>query len=518
MSEQNENPIIESHWLNWCRLCAKDDVRGNVKVYTSENANTWNSVLVMAIRKYFDVHMRLEDELSGVLCKECYTLISELIDFAEHVNKVQAIFEILRQSEPSKPLDVEALRLQYGLREGDWTHIIKPVLEIENNITKQEDSQELLDVPKQEFIDLGESIESEPPRKLPHLDESIVTHLPLEEIIIAGWDAQKDAQNDPIKGLRGRRKACKFSNKKRSTKQKGKIEADVGQKVENIESDNDKPSLDADLEFLPASPTTSVVESEFHPGSSSGNESEDIKTENDDLDCSRKRRKLKCKWCTKVYLNPGSYQKHLRQGCRKIEQRTKVDKNLYCGLCDKTLSSASALKLHMEGMHENFKPFVCDHCGKQVKTITALNEHLLVHTDDRPFVCPICRAGFKNKARLKVHCQIHTDPNYVCNICGKKLQTRRTWNMHKLVHSEDRKFKCDVCDALFKRSKTLKKHLLSHTGLRPYVCNYCGKTFACNANCRTHKLKKHPHELKKEENGALTSRLTLPTLEELRVM
>lgn len=58
MAEQNENETIECHWVNWCRLCAKDDVRGNVKVDSSEEGTDWNSVLLMAIRKYFDVHVR----------------------------------------------------------------------------------------------------------------------------------------------------------------------------------------------------------------------------------------------------------------------------------------------------------------------------------------------------------------------------------------------------------------------------------------------------------------------------
>ncbi|KAL7730248.1 hypothetical protein ACLKA6_016514 [Drosophila palustris] len=523
MTEHNESPMTESHWLNWCRLCAKDDLRGNVKVCTSENANnTWNSVLVMAIRKYFDVHMRLEDELSGVLCKECYTLISELIDFAEHVNKVQAIFEILRRSEPSDHLNVEALRLQYGLREGDWTHIIKPVLDIESNVTKND----LIGVPKQEFIDLGEVCKRETSKTLGNQDEMNVNSLPIEEIIIPGWDATNVTQNKTNRRLRGRRRTCTLSkadSTEKVTKEKGEEEPDAVQKVEIIDekpiiAEYGSSHLDADLEFLPEIPTTSLVEPEFQVGFSSDSEREDIRTDPDDLDSSSKRRKLECKWCNKVYHNPASYQKHLRQGCRKIEQRTKVDKNAYCELCNKTLSSSSALKLHLEGMHKDFKRFICDHCGKQLKTITALNEHKLVHTDDRPFVCAVCSTGFKNKARLRVHYQIHEEPNYECNICGKKLQTRRTWNMHKVVHSEDRKFKCDVCDALFKRSKTLKRHLLTHTGLRPYVCNYCGQTFTCNANCRIHKLKKHPHELKKEEDGDLPSRLKIPTLDELRVM
>lgn len=57
MTDHNENETIDCHWVSWCRLCAKDDARGNVKVYSSEKENDWNSVLLMAIRKYFDVHV-----------------------------------------------------------------------------------------------------------------------------------------------------------------------------------------------------------------------------------------------------------------------------------------------------------------------------------------------------------------------------------------------------------------------------------------------------------------------------
>ncbi|KAM8706448.1 hypothetical protein ACLKA7_010683 [Drosophila subpalustris] len=569
MTEHNESPMTESHWLNWCRLCAKDDLRGNVKVCTSENANnTWNSVLVMAIRKYFDVHMQMEDELSGVLCKECYTLMSELIDFAKHVNKVQAIFEILRRSEPSDHLDVEALKQQYGLREGDWTHIIKAVLDIENNVA----IKDLTGVTKQEFVDLGEVCESETSKTLENLDKMNVNSLPIEEIIIPGWDATNVTQNKTNRRLRGRRRTCTLSKSdstEKVTKEKGEEEPDAVQKVEIIDekpitAEYGSTHLDADLEFLPEIPTTSLVEPEFQVGFSSDSDREDIRTDPDDLESSskrkkiqckwcnkvyhnpasyqkhlrnvcrksenirtetddldsspkrRKRKKLVCKWCDKVYHNPTSYQKHLRKGCRKVER--KVDQNANCELCNKTLSSSSALKLHMEGMHKDFKRFICDHCGKQLKTITALSEHKLVHTDDRPFVCAVCSTGFKNKARLRVHSKTHEKPNYECNICGKKLQTRRTWNMHKVVHSEDRKFKCDVCDALFKRSKTLKRHLLTHTGLRPFACNYCEQAFRCNSNLRIHKLHRHPHEFKKEEDGVLPSRVRIPTLDELPVM
>ncbi|XP_023032531.1 zinc finger protein weckle isoform X2 [Drosophila willistoni] len=69
-------------------------------------------------------------------------------------------------------------------------------------------------------------------------------------------------------------------------------------------------------------------------------------------------------------------------------------------------------------------------CPKQLKTITALNEHKLVHTEVRD----VCQAGFKDKARLKIHHQNHEEPYFECYICGQRLKTFRTWNMHNLAH------------------------------------------------------------------------------------
>ncbi|XP_043643879.1 zinc finger protein weckle [Drosophila teissieri] len=501
-----------SHWLNWCRLCAKDDAHGNVRVQMNGNSQgAWDNVLIMAIRKYFEVQVQLEDELSSVLCTECYTLISELIDFAEHVTKVQDIFEVLRRTETDhdQQLDLAALRQQHGLCGDDWTHIIKPIpaLEMEasvdsNNvyqkraktlrefpmpetsskeieISEREATSHLLqakkilgmEVPKQEFIDLG-SILLE--KNTSQLDmEDVLDELSPEELS----QSRVDSIISPV------------SVKKYV-------------KSEMLNScDGDAKFLTVDCHRIDLAVATTPHASEST------------------LEEKAKRGRMDCEKCGKVYRNRASYEKHLERECRRIERRVKVDKtSTTCDICNKTLSSATALKLHKEGIHQNVKPYICDSCGKQLKTITALNEHKLVHTESRPFECTVCNAGFKNRARLKAHYQIHAEPSFVCNICGKKLQTRRTWNMHKVVHTEERRLKCDVCGALFKRSKTLKTHLLSHTGLRPYVCNYCGKSFACNANCRSHKLKKHPQEVEQEDGARLPSRLNVPTLEELRVM
>lgn len=469
--------------------------------------------------------MHPEDELSGVICKECYTLISELIDFAEHVNKVQAIFEVLRHSEPNKMLDVETLRQQYALRDGDWTHIIKPVSDIENNVVNQADISDAVPIefyiPKQELMEFGEEMQVEEHNLLNNCEESTVNPLP-EEILVSECNAKSKSPNTPNKRPRGRpRKYPKVipnnvephENCQNIKEKTPAVENNDEEKLNDDEKLNDEEKLNDSANQIPPTPPTLNPEPEPEPLPDSSN------SDNDDVDLNlTKRRNLECKWCGKVYQNPRSYKKHLKTACRKVDHRKKVGKNKYCKICKKNFSSVAAYRLHMEGVHLNSRPFVCDHCGKQLKSLTALKEHKLVHTEDRPFGCTICPATFKNKARLRVHKQIHDEPKYACNICGKMLQTKRTWTMHKLVHTEERRFKCDVCGALFKRSKTLKTHLLIHAGMRPYVCKYCGQTFSCNSNCRSHKMKKHPNELKEEEDAELITRLSVPTLNELRVM
>ncbi|EDX13513.1 GD20730 [Drosophila simulans] len=118
---------------------------------------------------------------------------------------------------------------------------------------------------------------------------------------------------------------------------------------------------------------------------------------------------------------------------------------------------------------------------------------------------------------VDIHLDTHSAEIYECTVCGLKLKTRRTFNKHKLVHSDTRQFKCEVCGSAFKRSKTLKAHLILHTGIRPYKCNFCGRDFANGSNCRSHKRQAHPKELAEEEARGVTRSTLLPMLDELTI-
>lgn len=256
--------------------------------------------------------------------------------------------------------------------------------------------------------------------------------------------------------------------------------------------------------------------------------------------------RYECKDCKRKYKNPNIYRKHMKSiheviienlpdfmcsVCNKdclTESRLKLHMRHHlpdeeklsvpCPYCDRKFSQVGAMRQHVNGIHHQMKPFICDQCGRACKTMAALTEHKLVHTNECPFECDVCHKRFKNKPRLKSHMDIHTQLLYKCPDCGLELNTKRTLLQHRLVHSEEKRFKCEFCDAAFKRSKALKNHLILHTGLRPYKCNFCDRTFSNGSNCRAHKKRAHPKELAEEEaTGKVAERVPIPKLEELKL-
>ena len=256
--------------------------------------------------------------------------------------------------------------------------------------------------------------------------------------------------------------------------------------------------------------------------------------------------RYECKECKRKYKNPNIYRKHMKSihdvvienlpdfmcsVCNKdcfTESRLKLHMRHHlpdeeklsvpCPYCDRKFSQVGAMRQHVNGIHHQMKPFICDQCGRACKTMAALTEHKLVHTNECPFECEVCHKRFKNKPRLKSHMDIHTQLLYKCPDCGLELNTKRTLLQHRLVHSEEKRFKCEFCDAAFKRSKALKNHLILHTGLRPYKCNFCDRTFSNGSNCRAHKKRAHPKELAEEEaTGKVAERVPIPKLEELKL-
>lgn len=156
---------------------------------------------------------------------------------------------------------------------------------------------------------------------------------------------------------------------------------------------------------------------------------DEAESDDDTNDNTQTSYKYECSICQKKYKNPTSYRKHIMEKhdkepdipdfkcetCNKIyptERQLQIharthlaleDKlDIPCPYCDRKFTKVSVMRQHVQGIHENKKPYICDECGRSLKTLAALAEHKLVHTNDTPFECEVCQRAFKNKARLKV--------------------------------------------------------------------------------------------------------------------
>ncbi|XP_017860004.1 PREDICTED: zinc finger protein weckle [Drosophila arizonae] len=494
-------------WHRWCRLCAKEHP-DNVNVYFRNDDQTWTSVLAVAIGKYFWVNIKMDDELSNALCKECYTLVEDLIEFSDRVNRVQTLFSKLQQAGSQNTLDYNELRRECGLQADDWKHIVSK----ESAIKKIEaDAVEYIVDEMVESIDEAAEIMDE-------IEES-------EEFVEHDNDNNTfESYAEPIE--------------QEESAEKEYVETELIRDETYVEQED--PSDEAPKPHIDYTDTDATT-------STNGDVQKRAETVADTIedpeDADSDHNQFKCTSCSKGYKNQLAFKRHMavihglvptdkhNLECKRCHTYFPTETQLTahyrthlhakektentCPYCPKFFTTAGALKRHVTCIHENIKPYICDCCGKGMKTLTALNEHKLVHTDECPFECPICFRRFKNKARLKIHSDTHTNNNYECNICGLKLNTRRTLNMHQLVHTDAKQYKCDVCGAAFKRGKTLKAHLILHTGIRPYKCNFCGKDFSNGSNCRMHKRKTHPKELAEEEARGVMRSTLLPMITEL---
>ncbi|XP_037094198.1 zinc finger protein 672-like, partial [Pollicipes pollicipes] len=83
----------------------------------------------------------------------------------------------------------------------------------------------------------------------------------------------------------------------------------------------------------------------------------------------------------------------------------------------------------------------------------------------RPHRCAACRRGFADPAELEAHvCRAAAHGQmYICDICGKRIKTKVWLSRHRLLHDATRPAKCDTCGQGFIDDKALQKHARTHT-------------------------------------------------------
>ncbi|XP_030555977.1 zinc finger protein weckle [Drosophila novamexicana] len=522
----DEQQSAPSDWLLWCRLCAKDDLQGNINVFLKNEqtaapgeqmadgngaaagaAAVSDMALATAIGKYFWVNITRGEELPEMICSECLSLVTSLVNFSERITRVQKLYCIL-QSTPKDSVNMQELRARFGLLE-------------ERHQQLEAEPETLTEV---------HYVEEKP--KLTELEE---TSLELENPLTP----------------------CVQSVETKTVDQLERVEAAAVDQEDQLE-DEDEQAEEADVE-------EQELEQEQSGYEDAGTElllnlcevySQD---ETNSLDSAkpvqpkphkaRPGKSYQCSECPRIYALPQTLQRHMRQdhdkteadstkliACEQCEKqfrsRYQLQRHMQqhlpmpkrkrypCGSCGKKFTTNASAQSHAQYMHqeERPRPVICEQCGVAVHSLHALKEHLLSHTDYAPYECDVCKKCFKSISRLKHHKETHDPHKYICPECGMQLNSRPTLNRHRLVHTDQMQHKCDYCGREFKRAKALKNHLILHTGLKPYSCDFCDRTFANGSNCRTHKKKSHPEELAAQEaaGGGKSYNRNIPKLEALK--
>ncbi|KAH8281673.1 hypothetical protein KR054_002118 [Drosophila jambulina] len=497
-----EEPVptdAASDWRLWCRLCANDDIQGNMNVFLKHDgdASSGDLSLATAIGKYFWVNITRGEDLPEMICCECLTLVTSLVNFSERITRVQKLFCILQSASGKEvPLNVQELRSKFGLLEeapGTEVHYVdeKPKLGIQVGLLPEE--PELLEELENPLTPEGEPKDedqtAEQGEQLGSFDDQ---------------DPVYEGDGDTVLV-----KLCDaYDFSEQSSSSKGELSRSISpQKQEEAEQDPDQgPDPDKSHQCTRCLRTYASARSLHRHMRQDHRKAESA--DSDPFTCSQCSKKFR----THYQLERHS-QRHLPLAVAKPKQHA-------CNSCDKKFASSASATQHAQYMHldERPRPVICEQCGVGLHSMSALKEHVLKHTDYAPFECEVCKKCFKSANRLKHHKETHDPHKYICPECGMQLNSRPTLNRHRLVHTDQMQHKCDYCGREFKRAKALKNHLILHTGLKPYSCDFCDRTFANGSNCRTHKKKAHPEELAAQEasgSGKSYNR-NIPKLEALK--
>ena len=215
---------------------------------------------------------------------------------------------------------------------------------------------------------------------------------------------------------------------------------------------------------------------------------------------------LGCDVCKITFQNKANFQQHVQshhsrtcecEGIESLDERNTLYhnktvhiKHFGCIICRRTFKSEQKWQVHM-GMHNGFRQFQCDNCGKESLRLGDLKAHKKLCLDQEPTNCDLCQKVFRGEYRMQTHrrrfhVDLHQCPE--CPTQAKSLSRHiQQW------HSDEKRFPCSQCDKGFISSDKLKSHIRSvHNKEKPFECRFgCGLRASETGNLRKHEVNKH---------------------------
>uniref|UniRef100_A0A336MW37 CSON008658 protein n=1 Tax=Culicoides sonorensis TaxID=179676 RepID=A0A336MW37_CULSO len=184
----------------------------------------------------------------------------------------------------------------------------------------------------------------------------------------------------------------------------------------------------------------------------------------------------------------------------KTKQNGK-ENQLYCTVCQKHFNTRSGYAYHINQHHSKIKNYSCSFCDKKFGMKRILDNHIRnIHSSEKTFQCMKCFKYFKTDAALYNHEIIHKQSNYVCDLCDKKFHYKHNLEVHRLLHSNDRKYSCNHCSSTFKTRNYLAKHLKGHfSETKSFLCTFCDFKTTQKRYLSEHVKRKHSNMIEKKD-------------------
>lgn len=156
-----------------------------------------------------------------------------------------------------------------------------------------------------------------------------------------------------------------------------------------------------------------------------------------------KQSQFKCSMCDTSFQQKLALSNHEKVEHAIPEQRVSFYK---CSVCDKKFSRQNLLRDH-ESTHQGIRSHKCHLCSAAYPYKSNLRRHIRVKHENNPR--PSSTKTTSNGKPKK----------YICELCGKVMRSRYAWNCHKQRHTGKRTFQCLSCEARFFEGSNLRNHM-----------------------------------------------------------
>ena len=166
------------------------------------------------------------------------------------------------------------------------------------------------------------------------------------------------------------------------------------------------------------------------------------------------------------------------------------DQDFVCETCGKHVKTIKYLRRHIKNVHETDQPrFECELCGKKVKNLKIHVQNMHVNYIPRgPAICETCGKVYPTTKSLARHKIVHTEKYLTCRYCSYLSATHEEFQAHLKVHRLAKRYPCHICKAVYNTPGNIHKHIRSvHMGERRYFCEVCNKGFYTKTHLQCHR-------------------------------